>query len=551
MTIRYKLILIVIGLSLIILSMFSFTLYTASSQKGDGLVINLAGRQRMLSQKMTKELFLFVNSKDNIEKKRLSKEVKNTMEVFGLTLNALKNSGKAPLTLDLDGKYSICPRADEPAYGQLKKVKALWDEFFKHMDAVISKDNIDNKSLEYIKNNNLSLLGSMNKAVGIMQKQSEKRVSRLITFQTIGVFTGVFLMVISIVQVRSIAKRLNESASIAKKMSKGDLTKRFQSDDKSEKSLDELGFLGFSLNHLANSLQSNIKEIRNSAKELHNSSENMSLVSSTLSSEAGLSEEKTLIVTDIAQRTSHDMNAVAAAMEELSANTQQIAGSTSKMNETIKEISQNTDEASKISNNAVLKVETASIRVDELGVSANEIGQVSDTITEISEQTNLLALNATIEAARAGEAGKGFAVVANEIKDLAQQTSEATYKIRKSLQLIQDATKLTVVDIKDVVDVIKEVNVIVNNISERVEEQTMTISEIDNNVAEGASAIQEVSHNIANTSSSAEKTSNDINTVSKSITQISSNSSSIASGSKKLLGLAEKLHAMVASFKVD
>lgn len=62
MAIRYKLGLIVAGLSLIIISMFLVTWDTTSALKADGLVINLAGRQRMLSQKMSKELFSFATT---------------------------------------------------------------------------------------------------------------------------------------------------------------------------------------------------------------------------------------------------------------------------------------------------------------------------------------------------------------------------------------------------------------------------------------------------------------------------------------------------------
>ncbi|MHC5067649.1 MAG: methyl-accepting chemotaxis protein [Planctomycetota bacterium] len=81
-----------------------------------------------------------------------------------------------------------------------------------------------------------------------------------------------------------------------------------------------------------------------------------------------------------------------------------------------------------------------------LSERAQAIGEIISTVNGIADQTNLLSLNAGIEASRAGEHGRGFSVVAARIKDLADQSKEATNEIQHILGEIQQATNKAVVD---------------------------------------------------------------------------------------------------------
>ncbi|WP_068467397.1 methyl-accepting chemotaxis protein [Candidatus Protochlamydia phocaeensis] len=90
------------------------------------------------------------------------------------------------------------------------------------------------------------------------------------------------------------------------------------------------------------------------------------------------------------------------------------------------------------------KMRTISESIMKLSEHNLAIGEIIDTVNDLAEQSNLLAVNAAIEAARAGEQGKSFGVVALEIRNLAEQSKNATVQVRSILNDVQNDTSSAV-----------------------------------------------------------------------------------------------------------
>ncbi|HEB68618.1 MAG TPA: HAMP domain-containing protein [Desulfobulbus sp.] len=547
MSINFKLKMIMFSFAGIIVLMFLATLYVTQKQKNDGLLINLAGRQRMLSQKMSKELhhFMWLSQTTGKPDAAAADQVRDTMKIFSMTLDALTHSGKAPLSLDLKStEYRQIPAAKEPALAQLNNVVSLWKQFPPIVERVLKEKNTP-QELDWLNINNVVLLQEMNKAVAIMQQQAEGSVRFLLTLQIILVLVGVVFSIYAYLAIRSITSRLDQVDTFTEKFGQGNLTVV-----SGISGTDELGKIGSSLDTMATNLRQMIGEVSTNAGNLDSTSGQVLQIAGQVSESSGDVSGRSNSVAAAAEEMSANMTSVAAAVEETSTNVSIMAGAVHEMTNTISKITQDTENARSITENAVSQSQRASERVNELGTAASQIGKVTETITEISEQTNLLALNATIEAARAGEAGKGFAVVANEIKELAKQTAEATMDIRENIESIQSSTSVTVTEIGGIADIVNEVNEIVSGIATALEEQAATTQEISENVGQASQGIQEVTENVAQSSIVAGEVASDIAQVNTESVAINSSSTELARSAEQLNELSGALATLVKQFTV-
>jgi len=547
MSIKLKLTLTILGLFTIIFLMFLVTWVATSGQKDDGLVVNLAGRQRMLTQKMTKELLNFqvIKEKSGETNQTIATQVRNTMAVFEKTLNALKDGGEAPTTLNIDGPQRLCPKAEEPAYSQLDKVQGLWRVFKNKVEDVLNNDVNAHEKLQWVLKNNIPLLSEMNKGVGMMQKQSEGRVSNLLFMQILGLIMAVLFTLFALRTTVRIIRRLNVVVGFSERVSSGDFSQTIDARENNE-----LGDILRRLDDMTVKFAQMVSRIKERINVLNASSKELSELSGGLHKDAQLLNEKAGSVAAASEEMSVNMSSVSAAVKQTSGNITVISTSTGELNSTVTEIASNTENARQVTREAVNSVTHAAEKVNELDASADEIGQVVETIVEIAEQTKLLALNATIEAARAGEAGKGFAVVANEVKELASQTNHATEDIRLKIETMQNSTKETTSEINNITRVIENVDEIVNTIASAVEEQSITTREIASNVQQTTDATVEMETNVAQAAEVAGLIAKDVASVNETSGQFNQASATLNSSAKSLAEISAEIDEMMAMFKV-
>jgi len=254
----------------------------------------------------------------------------------------------------------------------------------------------------------------------------EKQLSALLIISILAVIVA---SAMSYYLANNIKKRLTILLNTANRVSEGDLT----SEPIIDESGDEIGKIAIAMNTMSTSLNKLIKDINN--------------VSSSVASSSNEILSATIEMTKSCNDQAHKASMISVAVEEMTATVNEVANQSSTAATSANESGVQASSGGQVVTQTVEGInrlssavnETATM-VNQLGQRSTEIGDVIQVINSIAEQTNLLALNAAIEAARAGEQGRGFAVVADEVRHLAERTTQATQEVAKSIGGIQSDT---------------------------------------------------------------------------------------------------------------
>lgn len=219
----------------------------------------------------------------------------------------------------------------------------------------------------------------------------------------------------------------------------GNLTAQLQLDGIAQSSdMDALTNFGADLTWMAANLQTMIERIREAAAALNSTS--TEILATTTQQAAGASEQSAAIT-----QTTTTVEEVRMISEQSVFRAKEVVENAKRTVETSRTGQQAVEATIKSMNSIKEQVSDIAKNILALSEKTQQIGDIITTVNDISAQSNMLALNASVEAARAGEHGRGFAVVATEVRNLAEQSRQATRQIKSILLDIQNATNTTVI----------------------------------------------------------------------------------------------------------
>lgn len=472
----------------------------------------------------------FISSYEKLSK---SNEEKKIWDIFKNQLSEYRTLRENVIKLIDEGKI-------EEGVKQYQEIPKVRDAMFQSLNKIINL-NID--SAKTANSNNHSVYINSNRLITILM------------------IAGLLIAIgLGLIMANDINKPLLKIVGLAESLAKFDLSLNFPITRK-----DEFGKTGEALLNARENIKELVKNIMNNSENMSASSEELSATVQELVSKTEEINSAVINIASEVEETSASAEEINASIEEVDSNINELSeramegsNNATQSKERVTEVDKNGKKALEQVRNLYEEKKKNMLKSIEDGKIVENIKIMADVIASIAEETNLLALNAAIEAARAGEQGKGFAVVAEEVKKLAEQSSEAVAGIKGTIVKVQDAfTNLS----DNGNDVLKFINEDVYSEFEnfgKVVEQYIKDSDFISKLSEGLAAMSEeltatigqVSNAVQNTAQTAQKSTENTEVIKNNIDETTKAIEQVALTAQNQAELAQKLNEMVQKFNI-
>jgi methyl-accepting chemotaxis protein len=314
-----------------------------------------------------------------------------------------------------------------------------------------------------------------------------------------------------------IARPLNQVMHLLGKVANGDLSETSNLNSK-----DEIGKLANSVNEMVLNLRRTVGGILSSAESVSAAAQQISASTEEVASSSMSQASAAQTMNELFRELSEAINSVAQSAEHAS-----------EMSDQTMVIAQ---DGGSVVTESIQGMTVLNNHMSRLEEDSDRIGKIIAVIDDIAKQTNLLALNAAIEAAHAGEQGRGFAVVANEVRKLAERSSQATSQITSIITEMQMNTQQSVNAVLEGVAFSRKNGEAFDHILSMVKDTAHKVTEIAAASEEQAAQSSEVMYSIESISAATE--------------EMAASSGETAMTANALAQLAEELNALVSIFKV-
>lgn len=364
----------------------------------------------------------------------------------------------------------------------------------------------------------------------------------------------------SLLIINSIQKSLRKTNEFAKRLSAYDFSAELDID-----SNNEFGVTAKALNKARENVASLITKIVDASGNIAASSQQLSASVQEVASKFHLINVSTGEINSMLEENSSSSQQIAASSEEIDASVNILSSKAIEGSNNAEKVKERAIRTKEISNesfnetkNIYSEVEAAILIDIEKGKVVEEIKTMAETIASIARQTNLLALNAAIEAARAKESGEGFAVVAEEVRRLAEQSSNEVKNVKVTIDKVQEAFSSLSNNSKELLDfmdtkVKKQFERFIN-IGEKYRDDGEFISDMSEELAsmtqEISATMNEVSEAIQVMAEMTGKSSENLTLIREGISESTDAINQVADSAINQASIAQNLNDIISKFKV-